>query len=238
MYCVSCGIANPDHARFCHACGTTIQHQPPVTVSTPPRSQSSSTSSPPSDVASPAPELSRLSPTQTAAMPPSADDHSVPSRPATAARRQKAAPPVPDGSVCTDHSTEWAVQACLRCRKRYCAACVADFDGHGACRQCTAAERQRQAQGVSTFFHPQTDDPGYQANLALLLSILGIFTCGILEFWAYAKAKQALIDLTDSPLEAAARAKATAAIWIARIVFLLVIVSAFSNVLIESFSRI
>jgi len=73
-----------------------------------------------------------------------------------------------------------------------------------------------------------------KANTALLLAVLGILTCGILEFWAYAQARDVLRALEGTQSLPGARAKATAAIWIARIFLILVFVSSALTVLVNT----
>lgn len=136
------------------------------------------------------------------------------------------APPAPDGSVCENHTTTWATVACGQCGRTFCDACRPELNGEHLCLPCAEMNRHRGAGRAAE-----------RAQLALLLSICGLFTCGLLDIFAYRMAGRALAELRHAPWATKERAQARAARIIAIAIMTLAVMSAFLKVLSETVLR-
>jgi len=119
--------------------------------------------------------------------------------------------------MCTVHPTVTATVACPHCRRPFCGACTKEFGDGLACRACSQSLPPQEFRGTIR-----------RAQLALLFSILGFVSCGLLSIFSIQLAGRALFELEGAASAWAERArkqaKAARLIAIAELVLLAVFV--------------
>jgi hypothetical protein len=122
---------------------------------------------------------------------------------------------------CVNHPEAEAYDRCAGCAEAFCDSCLVDLQGEKYCGECKVmAVRGRPMAEEATI-------PCKEANEALIIAIIGIFFCGIiLEPIAFFKALAAQKKIGEDP-RLAGSGKATAAMIIGIVGFILSIVGVY-----------
>jgi hypothetical protein len=126
---------------------------------------------------------------------------------------------------CKNHPGIQAFDRCAGCAEPFCANCLVDIQGQRYCAACKVMVVQTQPP-----FPQQATRTCTEARDALIISIVGLFCCGIiLEPWALIKANNAK-KMIDADPSLSGRGMATAATIIAIIGLALFVVGVIARI--------
>ena|SRR5256885_2488044 len=127
---------------------------------------------------------------------------------------------------CKNHPSAEAVDRCTGCAEPFCPDCLVEIHGQKYCGACKVMA----IKGQPTVLVEEATIPCKEANEALTYAIVGIFCFGIiLEPVALAKALKAKKMIALNP-RLSGSGKATAAMAIAIVVFVLWIIGIFARI--------